>query len=83
MDANRKAEELLLAHFGKCPSDRYRAPIYIDLRTDQPVTLEQLRAWLHKTARLFVDTPKYGNGPIDGSLGIVSIDWSQLEKQHD
>jgi hypothetical protein len=82
-DAGRKAQELLRAHFGNCPDTRYRAPVYIDLYTSQPVSLEQLQAWLHKSTKLYVDTSKHGNGPIDGTLGVVTIDWGGLEECHE
>lgn len=82
-DSNRAIEDmrrLLVTHFADKPVVRFCAPVYIDLHADQELTVEQLQAWLMKTAKLIIDSPKHGNGPVAGSLGICRIQWDELKR---
>lgn len=82
-DANLACQEmqrlLLLAYMDR-PVRRFRAPVYIDLYASNPVTLDQLATWLVKVAALLIDSPKHGNGPCEGALGLCRINWSELEE---
>ena len=70
---------LMLDYMGK-PLRRFRAPVYIDLYASNEVTLDQLAAWLVRVAKLLIDSPKHGNGPVEGTLGLCRINWDELEE---
>lgn len=73
-------QKLLMVDYMDKPVRRFRAPIYVDLYTANDVTLRDLKDWLFKVSRLLIDSPKHGNGPVEGSLGLCQIDWSELEE---
>ena len=60
---------------------RFSAPVYLELYGDDDVPLDKVREWLHNVARLFIDAPKFGNGPMEGTLGLTHIQWGQLEEK--
>ena len=60
---------------------RYVAPIYLDLYCDHSVPKVIIEDWLLKVARLIVDAPTHGNGPLDGTLGLLHIEWTKLRKR--
>jgi hypothetical protein len=62
------------------PVRRFRAPVYLDLFSDKPIPLKELTDWLVKVSKLLIDSPRFGNGPIEGSLGLARIQWNELEE---
>lgn len=70
---------LMIEHEGKAVR-RFRAPVYLDLYADDPVTLRDVQAWLIKVSKLLIDSPKHGNGPLAGTLGMSRIEWGELEE---
>jgi hypothetical protein len=44
------------------------------------VTKEVLADWCVNVAKLLMDTPTVGNGPVQGSLGLARIEWSEIEE---
>lgn len=79
-DACQEMQRILLASFDGAPKRQFRAPLYLDLYCDQPVTKRDIHAWLVRVARLLFDTPKEGNGPVEGSLGLLRIEWAEMEE---
>ena len=79
-DAGLAIQKILLAEYGQKPMRRFVAPVYVDLYSETDVTLDQIREWLFRVARLTVDTEQHGNGPVDHSLGLMMIDWSKLKE---
>jgi hypothetical protein len=82
-DANLACQEmqrLLMLDYMDKPVRRFRAPVYIDLYASNEVTLDQLAAWLLRTAKLLIDSPRWGNGPCEGTLGLTRINWNELEE---
>ena len=73
-------QEILLAEYGQKPMRRFVAPVYVDLYSETDVTLDQIREWLVRVARLTVDAEQHGNGPVEDSLGLTMIDWSNLKE---
>jgi|GEM_PF-1688920 hypothetical protein len=71
---------ILLAEYGQKPMRRFVAPVYVDLYSETDVTLDQIREWLVRVARLTVDAEQHGNGPVEDSLGLTMIDWSNLKE---
>jgi hypothetical protein len=79
-EALEKVQKLLLLDLRPMPARRFQAPITLDLYSDQEISLRDLKAWLTKVAKLLMDTPRHGNGPFSGTLGLTFIDWSQLKE---
>jgi len=78
--ACQEMQRLLMIDYANMPVRRFRAPVYIDLFSHRPVTLEELQDWLVKVSKLLIDSPTHGNGPCDGTLGLTRINWSELEE---
>jgi hypothetical protein len=79
--ACQEMQKLLMIDYTGRPQRTFVAPVIIDLYSDKPVTQAQLQDWLVKVSKLLIDSPKNGNGPIEGSLGLCRIDWTKLEEQ--
>jgi hypothetical protein len=76
-----QVQKLLMLEYMQLPHKRYRAPVYIDLFCDHAVPEIEIKRWLHKVAKLLIDSPTHGNGPgPEGSLGLCRIEWSELEE---
>ena len=78
--AGRAIQELLKKHCSHKNLTRYVAPIYLDLYCDHSVPKVIIEDWLYKVARLIVDAPTHGNGPMDGTLGLLQVEWTKLRK---
>lgn len=79
-DAGHAIQGILLAEHGDKPVRRFTAPVCIDLYSDAPLTLDQMRNWLVKVARLTIDAEQHGNGPVEGTLGLSRIAWNELRE---
>lgn len=82
-EACKEVQRLLLMNHVLLPLKRYRAPVYLDLYCEHNVTEIEIKRWLHRSAKLLIDSPTHGNGPVSGSLGLTTIRWSELEELHD
>lgn len=60
---------------------RYRAPVYVEVYSDQKLSLDQIRGWLLRVSRLLIDSPIHGLGPAPGTLGLVRIEWNELKER--
>lgn len=70
-----EAQRLLMAeHVGK-PVRRFTAPVYVDVFSHGEFDAEQLRRWLIRAARLNINYEGSDFGPLDGSLGVLQIEW--------
>lgn len=65
--------DLMMESVGDLPCHRYVAPLYIEVYGKKP-KLSDLRKWLEKAVRIVVESPKYGDGPTNGSLGVLILD---------
>jgi hypothetical protein len=79
-EACHEVQRLLLLNYTQLPHKRYRAPVYIDLFCDHDLSEIEIKRWLHRVAKLLIDSPTHGNGPVEGSLGLTTICWSELEE---
>ena len=79
--ASFECQQLMMTDFMDARVRRFRAPVYVDVFCDEGFTSEQLRTWLARAARLSVDYRGAGSGPLDGSLGVLQIEWGQIEEQ--
>jgi hypothetical protein len=80
-DACVEVQRLLLLDYAQLPHKRYRAPVYLDLFCDHEIPEIEIKRWLHRVAKLLIDSPSHGNGPgVDGSLGLCRIEWSELKE---
>lgn len=79
-EAAKEVQRLLLTDYADKPVRRFRAPIYLDLFAEAAVSEHDLKAWLVRVARLLMDTPVHGNGPIEDTLGLCRVAWDELEE---
>jgi hypothetical protein len=75
-----KIQDLLLERFSRVPTRKFVAPLVVKLYTDQPVTKTQVEDWLHQVVRIATDSCRHGLGPVVDSLGLITVDWSQLKE---
>ena len=79
-EACNEVQRLLMLDYMDKPVRRFRAPVYVDLFTDKPLTKQEIARWLVKVSRLLIDSPQHGNGPLSGTLGLVRIEWSEMKE---
>jgi len=79
-DALQTTSSLLLLKHEHLPVKFFRAPLYLQLHSPQNVSIRELQMWMFRATKLLVDSPRYGNGPVTGSLGICRIEYSELEE---
>lgn len=79
-EACQQVQELLLKEYSSLPTQQFQVPLRIDVFSERKVSLHDVQAWLFKVVRLLVDSPRHGNGPLNGSLGLCQIDWDKLSE---
>lgn len=79
-EACKEMQRLLAVDYEGLPVRRFRAPIYLDLYAASDIPIHEVASWLVRVARLLIDSPKFGNGPVEGALGLTHIDWTELEE---
>lgn len=82
-DSNRACHEvqrLLMLEYMDRPCRVFRAPVEVRLFADRDISHQELKAWLLKCSKLLIDAQAQGNGPCEGSLGLVSIHWHELNE---
>lgn len=79
-EACLEVQRLLQLEYTDKPVRRFRAPVYLDLYADEPLPTVQIVRWLSKASRLLIDSPQQGNGPAEGTLGLVRIEWGEIEE---
>jgi hypothetical protein len=79
-EALRMVDTLLVVRHCDLPRKVYTAPVTIELFSPQEVSERDLQQWLMRVAKLILDTPLHGNGPVAGSYGSVRIDFGQLKE---
>jgi hypothetical protein len=79
-DATTKMREILLAEHGHKPVRKFRAPVYLELYTTEEIKQAEIEDWCLKATRLIIHADQHGMGPVNESLGLVSVNWGQLEE---
>ena len=79
-DAALAIQQILLAEHGDKPLRHFVAPVYVDMYSDAELTLDEIREWLSKAARLTIDPELHGNGPAQETLGLCRIEWRHLRE---
>lgn len=79
-EAAMDLQKLLLEHHGKQKKQVFQAPVYLELYSDKEVSQAEVFNWLMRVARLIIDSPKHGNGPLQNTLGLVRIQWSEMKE---
>jgi hypothetical protein len=79
-EACNEVHRLLMLEYMEKPMRRFRAPVYLDLFSDKPLTKTEIARWLAKVSRLLIDSPEHGIGPVEGTLGLVRIEWGELKE---
>lgn len=80
-DACTEYQRLLTEAYGEMPVRRFEVKFSLDLFKHKDVSEDQVKEWLHKICRVNMDTNTHGIGPVEDSLGLVSIDWSLLKEK--
>lgn len=76
-----KMQQLLLLPYKHLPVRQFRAPVYLDLYSDhQSFSKLELEEWLVKVAKLLIDPSPLGNAPFEESLGLLRVNWSEIEE---
>jgi len=70
-----EVQRLLLLDYVDRPMKRYRAAVYVDLYSNEQITLSELKRWAAKSSKLLMES----NGPRK-ALGLCRIEWSELEE---
>jgi hypothetical protein len=78
--ATTKMREILLAEHGHKPVRKFRAPVYLELYTTEELTQAEIEDWALRATRLIIHADQHGMGPVNNSLGLVSVDWGKLEE---
>ena len=79
-DALETSSSLLLLKHEHLPVKFFQAPLYLQLHSSQQVSMQELKWWLFRATKLLVDSPRFGNGPVAGSLGICRIEFKELKE---
>ena len=78
-EISNKQRELMLQSPGDVQN--FVAPIFIEVKDNEKVDLESLKAWLAQAVQVWVDA-QFGAGPGDSML-MLNIDWDQLMRRED
>jgi hypothetical protein len=62
----------LIPHQGK-PVKQYECRLVLRVHGEQPFTLDELRAWLHRALRITVDIEATGEGPVDDTFVLPVV----------
>ena len=79
-DALETSSSLLLLQHEHLPVKFFQAPLYLQLHSPKKVSMAELKWWLFRATKLLVDSPRFGNGPVAGSLGICRIEFKELKE---
>jgi hypothetical protein len=61
------------------PTLTYTLPLVVEAKSETPLDLEALTAWLAKVLDVSINA-QYGTGPVPNSMVMVGIDWEQLKE---
>jgi hypothetical protein len=75
----RTIREIYLLEWKGTPCNQFVVPCIIEMFGEQIGDMEQLRDWLTKAATIFIDHKQFGTGPIEDSLILPQIRWSDLK----
>jgi hypothetical protein len=75
--AAKKLQDAILKHL---PVRKYKATIEIEVRSDKPLSLQEIRDYCYGAASFELDYDLYGTGPINESQVWSTIQWSSLRK---
>jgi len=78
-EVGQVVRDLLLEQCCDKPSFVFTAPVKIEVRSNEPPDLVDLKLWLMRAVRLYTDS-RLGNGPSNGSVVLISINWLDLTK---
>lgn len=78
--AATKMREILLVEHSHKPMRKFRAPIYLELYASEEISKSLIEDWLLRATRLILHADQHGMGPVNDSLGLVSINWGQMKE---
>jgi hypothetical protein len=59
---------------------RYIAPVTVEVKSPDPVSLKALQDWLDQAVQVFLDA-QHGTGPGRDVMVMMNLDWSQLKEE--
>lgn len=75
-----RMRELMLEDFEGQPVRTFRAPVYLELHTTEEIKQSVIEDWLLRCTRFILHSDQYGLGPVNNSLGLVSVNWGELQE---
>lgn len=72
-------QSILKKNFEGVKAVKYVVPLYVEVFSNEPVSLNDVAVYLSKASRLFLDTTEHGNGP-DNSLVLSWIEWNDIKQ---
>lgn len=72
------AQNILKRNFDGSKSQWYVVPVYVQVFSDEPVSMSEVAMYLSRSSRLHIDTTIHGNGP-DESLVLSRICWNRIK----
>jgi hypothetical protein len=79
-EALQMMHTLMVIRHCDLPRRVFSATVAVELFAPAEVCVRDLQQWLLRATKLLIDSPRHGNGPIEGSYGAVRIDWGQLKE---
>ena len=80
-EAKEVANTIMLQYHKQKKLTRYIAPVVVDLRCDEKLSVQEVSEWLIKHSRFILDIPiESDEGPLEGSYSTLVIKWSELEE---
>ncbi len=74
----KRLQDAILKHL---PLKTYAAMITVEVRSEQPLSLEELKDYCHGASSFEFDYDLYGTGPNENSQVWATIKWDSLKKR--
>jgi uncharacterized protein YgbK (DUF1537 family) len=62
------------------PSYEFKTEVTVVVRSEKPVTEQQIQEYLDKAFGMSLKDKEFGHGPTPGSFTEVTIEWDKLKK---
>lgn len=79
-DATTKMRQILLAEHGHKKMRRFVAPVSLELYCDEGIDQSTIEDFCLKATRLIIHADQFGMGPVNDSLGLISVNWGNLQE---
>ncbi len=77
----RAIRDIYLTEWRGTPCNQFVVPCVIEMFGEQIEDMAQLQLWLSKASTVLIDHKQFGKGPIEDSLILPNIRWSELKRK--